>query len=368
MDFEKGKISGQQLMLLVMGFVMGSVLLLSFPPSIVKNNTWLVLLAGVAVTGPFIITYALLAKRFPGMGLVQINEVTYGPYLGKIISIYYIIFFLFTLSFNLRDLGGLYNTFIMPEAPFEFFIITGLLVSSFAVWNGPEVLARISLFLIAISLFVLTVTFSLLLGKMNFSNFLPVLDIPLIDFLHGTNIMAAIPFGEAVIFLTLMSAVNDNKQMVNKTILGFFIGAMVLLVASVRNTAVLGSVEPILASTSYQSARLIDIGNVITRMDILVAIGQTSILFLKISILFLGTVVSMSRLFGLKSYHPLILPVGGIAAVIAFTVYKSPVEQATVSLNAGIIYNLPLIFIFPPLSLLIARVFNMPKKGNEIKK
>jgi magnesium-transporting ATPase (P-type) len=123
MSIEKGKISNQQLLFLIAGFVLGSALLIDFTVGLTEQQTWMVLLAGLVITAPVILSYVVLAKRFPGMNLVQINDMVYGRFLGKVISIYYIFFFSMTLSFNIRDVGELYITFLMQDTPFIFFLI-----------------------------------------------------------------------------------------------------------------------------------------------------------------------------------------------------------------------------------------------------
>ena len=121
MSIEKGKISSQQLFFLIAGFVEASALLIDFTVGITEQQTWMVILAGLIITTPFVLSYVALAKSFPGMNLVQINDMVYGRFLGKVISLYYIFFFSMTLSFNIRDVGELYITFLMQDTPFIFF-------------------------------------------------------------------------------------------------------------------------------------------------------------------------------------------------------------------------------------------------------
>jgi spore germination protein KB len=360
MSIEKGRISGMQLMFLAAGFIQGSVLLISFTVSLTGHDTWLVVLSGLAVFIPFAISYALLGKRFRGMNLVQINDIVYGKYLGKAISVYYIVFFMLTLSFNIRDLGDFYTTFLMTETPLIFFLAVFVSVCAYTVRKGIEVLARNSHLFVLITFVIIISTFLLLLPNMHFSKLLPVLELPLKNFIQGTHIMASIPFGELVIFLMVISALKDTKRAVKNTVLGLIMGGVSILLISVRNTAVLGGTETILASPSFQAVRLIDIGTVFTRMDLLIGIGQTIMAYLKCSLFYYAVVVSLSQLLGLRSYLPLVLPVGAIEVILSAIVFKSSVEHILLTINAGIIYSIPAIYVFAPLSLLIARLRGLP--------
>jgi spore germination protein KB len=361
MSIEKGKISSQQLLFLIAGFVQGSVLLIDFAVGITEHQTWMVILAGMAITAPVVLSCVVLAKRFHGMNLVQINDLVYGRFLGKVVSVYYIFFFLMTLSFNIRDVGELYTTFLMPDIPFIFLLVVFTAICAYAVAKGIEVLARISHLIVAIGIFVIISTFILLVDQMDFSNFLPLFELPSIRILQGIHIMSAIPFGEAVVFLMIMGCLNNTEHAVKNTFWGLLIGAASLLIVSVRNTAVLGITQTIWTSTSFQSIRLIDIGTVLTRMDFLIGIAQTILIFLKCSLFFYASAAAISQLFGLKSYLPLVLPLAGIEVIVAATVYQSPVDHAMITQNAGIIYSAPLIFFIPPLSLLIAKIRGLPK-------
>jgi spore germination protein KB len=361
MSIEKGRIRSSQLLFLIAAFVQGSVLLIDFSVGITEHQTWMVILAGLAVAAPFILSYVALAKRFPGMNVVQINDMVYGRFLGKAVSIYYVFFFLMTLSFNIRDVGELYKTFLMPDTPFIFLLAVFTATCAYAVVKGIEVLARVSHLFVVIGIFAPIITFILLIDQMDFSNFLPFFELSPVKILHGIHIMSAIPFGETLVFLMIIGSLNKTGHAVRNTLIGLLIGAISLLIVAVRNTAVLGNTQTIWTATSFQSIRLIDIGTVLTRMDFLIGIAQTVLIFFKCSLFFYALVVALSQLFGLKSYLPLILPLAGIEVIIAATVYQSPVDHTMITQNAGIIYSAPLMFVIPPLSLLIAKIRGLPK-------
>jgi len=361
MSIEKGKISSLQLLFLIAGFVQGSGLLIDFTVGITEHQTWMVVLAGLAVTTPFFLSYVVLAKRFPGMNLVQINDMVYGRVLGKVISIYYIFFFLMTLSFNIRDVGELYITFLMPDTPFIFLLAVFTATCAYAVAKGIEVLARVSHLFVFTSIFVIISTFILLINQMDFSNFLPFFEVPFMRIFQGIHIVSVIPFGETIIFLVIMGYLNNTGHAVKNTFIGLLIGGLSLFIISVTDTAVLGRTQTIWTSPSFQSIRLIDIGTVLTRMDFLIGIAQTVLIFFKCSLFLYTLAVSVSQLFGLKSYLPVILPLAGIEVIVAATVFQSPVDHAMITQNTGIIYSVPLIYIFPPLSLMIAKIRDLPK-------
>ncbi len=301
------------------------------------------------------------------MNLVQINDLVFGRFLGKAVSLYYLIFFALTLSFNIRDVGDFYTTFLMTDTPQMFFLIVFVFVCALGVRSGIEVLGRVSHLFVFISIVIVVGIFLLLIGEMDFSNILPVLELPPKTFIQGTHIIATVPFGETIVFLLIMSALNDTKNMARYTMAGLLIGGLTLLTVAFRNTFVVGNLESILTSPSFQSARLIDMGTVFTRMDLLIGIGQTIMLFLKCTLFYYAIVVSIGQLLGLKSYLPLVFPVGGIEVILATINFKSSVEHTLITISAGIIYSIPVIYIFPPLALLIAGLRKLPKRDKGLK-
>ncbi len=365
MNIEKGRITEYQIFCLTATFVVGSILVISFVGRISERNTWLVIILSTLLSTPFLLVYSGLSSRFAGLNLIQINNSVYGGVAGRIISVLYIVFFSLTLSFNLRDLGSLYTTFFMTETPAFFFTIVGAAVCSYLVWSGIEAMGRISLVIIVITIFTVIITTLMLSEKMDLANLRPLLDITVVDVVHSVHIVSAISFGGSVVFLMLLSSAGKPEKITGNFYKGFLLGSALLLIASIRNTAVLGSMESILAYTSFQAVRLIDIGNVFTRMDLLIGITQTMVIFFKSSILLYALSVSISQFFGLKSYRPLILPIAGFEVILAATVYQSPAEQSIISINAGVFYLIPVIFILPPLTLLIAKLRKIPKASGK---
>jgi len=357
-----GKISETQFVMIITAFLQGSVLALSFNAT-TKHDTWLAVLAGFILFIPVTLCYASLAKRFAGLNLMQMSEAILGPYWGKGISLMYSWFFLILLALNVRDLGNFYTIQFMPETPLPFFIIVFAAVCAYAVYIGIEVLARLGVFFVAIPFIIIPFTSLLLFKDMSISAFLPIFSAPLKEFIHGTHIITAIPLGETVMMLMFIPSLNSTERITKNALLGLFFGTICLLAVSVRNTAVLGYTEYIWSSPSLQAVRLIDIGNVLTRLDVLIGIGHTFMMFFKCSLLYYCVVLSLAQLLRLKTYTPLILPIGLIAITLSMIMNASTVEREATG-DAHLMQASLFSLIFPPVLLLIAKLRNLPDKRN----
>jgi Spore germination protein. len=93
MKLENGEISNTQLMLLVLSFLQSMILTINFVYSITKYDTWIAVLVGYVIAIIFTLLYLAIGLKFPGKNLVEINDIVFRPYFGKLISASYIWFF-----------------------------------------------------------------------------------------------------------------------------------------------------------------------------------------------------------------------------------------------------------------------------------
>jgi spore germination protein KB len=363
---DRGEISSLQLMFLVTGFLQGAHLLIAFATGITRHDTWLSVLTAIAVCIPIVLVYTTLAQKFPGKSLMQMNDIVYGPFIGKLISVAYIWYFLLLAALNLRTVGNFVRTYVMPETPMPAILIMFIFVCAWAVRKGIEVIARCSfIFVIISAVLVLTVTV-LLVKDIKFTNLLPVFDIPAAKFIQGTHIIATIPFCQIVTFLMITPYLNKTDQAKRSVILGLLLGGFQLFVIVARDAAVLGITATIMGSPSFQATRSIDIAGILTRLDILVAIVLLITLFLRVSIFYYATVTGIAQLLRLHSYLRLVFPFGIIITSLAVMVYDSAAEHVNTSATIWPVFSFPFEILIPVISLIIAAVRGFPKnRGGE---
>lgn len=368
MKIEKGEISSSQLMFLVIGLIQGSNLVMTYLYGITNHDTWLAVLVAFVISFPFVWIDIALAQKFSGKNLIQINDIIYGSYLGKLISTLYILFFLLLNALNIRYIGAFFTTYIMPETPIIAIIIMFTFVCAWAVRNGLEVIARSSFILVVITALLIIFDTVLLLKDMKLTNFLPIFDLSLKDFIQGTQLVVSIPFTQIVVFLMFIPFVNNIKQAKGSIVLGVIIGGISLLITVIRDIATLGIMANIMVSPTFEAVRLIEIAKILTRLDILVAIGLLVIMFLRVSIFYYATVLSIAQIFNLRSFVPLVFPIGIIIISLTMLLFDSSMEHTYSTSNFYPIYSFPFQILIPPISLFIAKIRGLPKKqGGECK-
>jgi spore germination protein KB len=354
-------------MFLMIGVITSFSANLSFIESIAKHDLWLTVLAGLGEAIIFVLIFTTLAKRFSGNSLIQINDIIYGSYIGKGISLLYLFYFLLLLVLNIRTVGDFFVTAIMPETPMVVFIIMIVFVCASAVRNGIEVISRCSFIVIVLAVIEILLTVILLIKDMKLTNFLPVFDLPLQEFIKASHMMAVIPFGETVVFLMIIAYVNKVKQVRKSAMLALIMGAIFLLLIVMRNTAVLGIAGPAQNYPSYQAVRVIDIRNIITRVGFLNIFAFIILMFLKISVFYYATVLGTAQLLRMRTYLPLIIPIGAIAIYGSITAYEYSHEIIDFVENIYPVLSLPFEVGIPLLSIVIAAIRGLPKQKEEIK-
>lgn len=350
------KIKVNQFIFLEICFILGSKLLITMVDGITKRDTWFVVILGFVVSVPFILMYAHLARRFPGKSLIQMSDIIFGKVIGKIVSVLYLLFFFLLLTFNISDLSGFYVSYVMPGTPEMVFIVMLVLVSAFAVKRGIAAVARISLLIAIFAIAVVVVTMALLINDMDFSNFLPVFNEPVMTYVQATNIIVGLPFLEVVALLMAVPLIGGNKKLGRFWTGGALVAALVFLMIVVRDTAVLGPASDIMADNPYESVRMIRIGEFLTRIELLIALNNTALLFVKICVLYYATLTALSQLLRAEQSSSLILPIGSIAIVFAAVKVESAVIHTVWGAKYGMVFSFPFVILFPLLMVIVAAI------------
>lgn len=360
MKIEKGVISSTQLMLLIIGLIESEILTSAFISGITKQNTWIVLLIGFVIILALLYVYISLSDKFPKKNLIEINDLVYGRYFGKVISILYVFYFWFIVSTNFRFIADFFSTYLFTEIDIKVFIIAISVLAIYTVKKGLEVIARSGSIITTLAVIInITVTI-LVIKDIDLSNLLPIFKINLKQLVQGVNLMVSIPFGEIIVFLMIFPYVNNRNQIKKSAFSGLIVGSITFLIIVLRNVSVLGNIYTVQVLPIYQVAKLINIGQIITRMEILIAAIYLFNVFLKICIFLYAAVLSVAQVFNLKSYKPLVIPMVIINIVLSIIMFSSDVDEAYQAINIYSVYAILYVIIFPIVSIIIASI---KKKG-----
>lgn len=356
MKIEGGKISSIQLYFLTLGYILGSSGILSIAEAISKQATWISVIIGLLEGLFFALIYLKLSSCFPGKSLLEIFQVVYGNIIGKFISFFYIIFFFLLTSLNMRYFGDFFILLVMPETPLLVFILLIALLCASAIRNGIEVIARCSFTLVFVTIFLYFLGNILVLKEMELSNLLPFFDISISKLLRGSHIIGSIIFGEVFIFTMIIPYLNNHKLAKRSILLALISGFLIIFIIAIQNITILGPLVSIYLYPTYNTFGLINIGDLLNRLEVFFIITLITTMFLKITIIYYATIIGSAQFFNLRTYLPLVLPIGALLIVISSISFTSNLEEAFFGESFFPIISMPFEVGIPLLTLIITYI------------
>ncbi|PAB57764.1 hypothetical protein CCE28_18255 [Anaeromicrobium sediminis] len=140
------------------------------------------------------------------------------------------------------------------------------------------------------------------------------------------------------------------------------IGGIVIFLITILCVLVLGhDMTARNAFPSYALAKKVSLGNIIQRIEAIIAIIWFITIFYKMILHFYGAVLGLAQILNLKDYRPLALPLGMILVALSLVVFPDTVYSGIWNSTTWLPYVLTYGF-FLPLLLLIVSLFQKPKK------
>ncbi|MFZ7944666.1 MULTISPECIES: GerAB/ArcD/ProY family transporter [Bacillaceae] len=363
---EKAKIKASQLFILVVLFEMGSAILVGLGVS-AKQDAWIAMLLGLAGGLVLFLVYYQLYKYYPDLPFTSYVQKITGKWIGRLLGLLYIIYFLYCASRVLRDFGELLTTTIYFNTPL--IVINSLMILTiiYGVHKGIEVIARVGELSFGIIYLMAIAGFSLILfsGIIHPEFLQPMLENGwkpvLITFIRGT---ITFPFGEMVVFIMLLPYINDQKKVKAACMGGMILAGINVTITAAINVATLGvdlfqrSNFPLLTTIGK-----IQLANFIERLDVLFVIYLVIAGYFKISLFFYAAVIGTADIFRFKNHQKLSFPIGFVILFASITIASNYAEHIQEGLRVVPVYlHWPFQIIIPFLLLIIAIFRNRKKK------
>lgn len=332
-----------------------------------KQDAWLAMLIGAFAGLLLLIIHLTIHHQEPDLDLFLLLKRYMGKILGTVVSLSFIGYFAYEASRNLRDLSEVTTLTLLNKTPMWLISIISLLVVANTVRYGYRVLFLICMILFPVIVFGY-VLISILIPATGL--FHTELSLPVLENGWGNIFKAAIPeiisfpFGQVVLFLVFYPYGRKGKNL-NKVVIIAYIATAVSL--TFINQLIIFVMGPDIAMFStlplLQTVQLIDMTEVLERMDALFTLLLFLGLGIKIAFFFQGAVIGLERITG-ASYRRWVLPVGIVLYGLSFL---SPnfTEHLEVGRGIALIYSSPLFQIVLPLILLIVILIKKRMKINK---
>lgn len=227
-----------------------------------------------------------------------------------------------------------------------------------------ETIIRFTFITAFLAVFQFIVTFILLFKDMDFSYLFPITDIPLKDLLKASHILGNY-YGESLCFIAIIPFIHQKE--LNKTkkyfIYTVILSGIIITLSAIKNIAVLGDLNSIYKFTDYQSIRLIDVREILTRVEAITFLEIILGLFVQVCIPLYAITLCVSDLLNFKNYRQLAIPITFFMISIQFlSLNTSEADSSYYFLEIYPYYTIPFQFIIPTLSWFILFSKNKPNK------
>lgn len=355
---EPGKISNQQMTFLMTLVILSSVVIIM--PQVaarsLENDAWLS--GALATVWGIMVVVVLLAlgRRFPNQTLIEYLPLILGKPLGKVVGFMYTVWFITISAFILRYFSMFLNITIMPNTPVMVFSATLILLSLYAMRNGMESWVRVSEMILPIVILVM-----LAVIIFSYGNFDPRRLLPIGEHSAGLVIAASLTSGSwrgEILALTMfLPSVKNQQNITRNLILSVLVVGLFLTAAEIATVGVFGGVNTGSHEFPFFSlARMISIGSVFDRLEILVVLGWVLGIFIKMCAFLYSSIRATAELAGFDDYRFLIFPITILILALSDNMMENIAEGVAFLSDIWAGYGLLTFELVIPILLLLVAV------------
>jgi len=358
---KKEKINALQMFCFIVLFNLGTSIVVSYG-SEAKQDAWLAILFCGFFGGTLLfMVYSSLYRLYPNLSLILYVQQIVGKWIGLLLGVVFIIYFIHEAARDLRDYGDLLVASMLTQTPLFIIHIMMILTMVYVLHLGIEVMGRIAeLSIMIISVLGITgIVFVLLSNKVDINQLFPIMEHGLTGVLSDSfPTLFVVPWSEMLAFTVLFPHLNNPRSVMKVGLTAVFFSTVILSFTIMMNISVLGA--DIFTRSNFallETIRRVSLIEFIERLDPIVLltliIGELS----KVGIFFYAAVISTADLFKVKNHKTLIFPIGIIILLASLTVAGNFAEHLKIGFELLPAYIfVPIAVIIPFLLLLVALI------------
>ncbi|MFC9707832.1 endospore germination permease [Paenibacillus sp. NPDC056933] len=315
---EKGKISAAQLGLLFYS-VMAYDGILYIPKITGKeagHDLWLSPIWAHLLGLLFVLAMLRLSSMFPKETIIQYSERLLGNWPGKAVGLVVILYGINLTSVVLREFGDFISAVFLRKTP-PFIAIGGIvLLVTYAVRGGLEVLGRLAQLFLPLTFLVFGLLIILSIPEWEVNNILPIMGNGIVPSLKGA--ITPLSWFAGYIMLGLYFPFVSNQRKTTAYAILTWFGIMVTLsVSGLISIFLFGKHVSTLNYPFIEVVRYIGFGKFIQHVDALLLIVWLPGTFIQLTSYLYTASLGASQLLGLTQYRQLVLPIGLITLVMS---------------------------------------------------
>lgn len=290
------------------------------------------------------------------MTMIQMCEVVFGKYLGKLLSFLLISYFLVSIAGAAHGFTDFIKSHILFQTPQLAIIISLTLLAGWAAGHGVETIARCAEILVPLLFCIELITELMLIPEMHLEYTTPMFQTPPANLAWEACRISTFPFGLLIAFGLMLPFSNNLKRIHRVFVGGAATGALFTILLTFRNIIVLGDTLAIAEYPSYSVVEQINIGNVFTRLEVLVSSNFITLGFIAVAVTFYTVMLSIGQLCRLRTLKPLVLPLALAIALLALVHSENNAQQARYLASVYPLVAFPFQYILPIMLLVFSYV------------
>ena len=361
---KEGKIGAFEATWMLVAFCSAKMMLM-FPRSMIDTGGcagWIIPIISslTGLLGLYIIISLL--KRFPGQTIVEAGQSAAGPIVGFIAAMFYLAFFIVSVSMVSREFSESLKVLALPITPLNVILILVIIAIALCVFFGLETMSRMSILIVISTLVLIVIVILFLFADYNINYLFPLLGKgPTNLFLWG--IIKSSNFSE-LLFAGLI--VNSLRGWENT----FKAGRNAILLSTLAMTVVVSAVIMTFGSNmgdslyfpAFRLTKEIHFGRFFQRAEPIFLLFWMLSGLLYCAIGLYASIITFTRMCKLSHYKPLI----PAFAIIIFTLAQLPHDLGEIfRLDSDVLRNSSWVptFVVPLVILIIAAI-----RGKKTKK
>ena len=284
----------------------------------VAHDMWIAVIVAAVMAIPFMLLYSRIAAIFPGHGLYDIAAIVLGKWFCSIITLLITWYSLHVATIVARNFSEFIATISLHTTPRIFIVLCILATAGYLASCGFNNMGKWSIVVFTICLVSYLFTFFCSFSVMDMSNLLPIMEHSPKEIFSSAFSLFASSFGEIMVVLVAFSRLRKGSSPYKIYFIGILLGFILLLLAAVRNAAVLGHAMMSLSSfPSYITARIIQPGSFLENIESILSFSMVLIGITKIAVCLRAASIGCAKLLKFESKdRRLIIPLCLLSAAL----------------------------------------------------
>ncbi len=303
-----------------------------------------------------------LNNSYPGLSLIQYSQAILGKWVGRILGLFYVQFYLYIIGIILREYAEFVVGVYLTRTPIIVVIVGMVVISATAVHGCIEVIARSALVLVPLFALALLIVMLMLIPDLEPRNILPVMEHGMLPSIKG----AVAPQGwlsEFALISFLLPFVSDRENGARLSMVTVVLIVLTLMASNLVSLLLFDEVTHSLTFPLMNATRYISIAQFFEHLEAIVMSLWVVGTFVKVTVFYFVLVQGLAQWLKLSDSRPLVLPTGIWMTIVAVWSARNLPELSHL-LSATVPFYLTLMqTVIPFLLLIVDRLRHRWQRG-----